>query len=452
MEFTAKKNNNATCDITLSFTSSEVESAYKKAYENAKAKVKVPGFRPGKAPAAMVEKILGESVMDDAANIMLNDGMAEIFDKLEPKPIRYPRFSVEAFDRKTGAKAKGTYDTKPEVSVPKLKKIKIQTRSLKIEETDIQKELETIQKSMARNSLKEESELVEPTDLCDISYRFRVLEEEDSEFPKDPQIGKFQLGAPTNPVGFESNLLGLKINEPKTFIYQYPEEYPQAPESAGKKYEYEINIQAIYKISYPAIDDDFASEYDGSENLSQLKDKIRNALKESLEPLLYQRELKDAYKQILEESKFVIPQSLVEEEGENVYQNFTKELKMPSKTISEYASILGKTVEEVRESFQAIGLTRIKTYVFRTEIAEKEKILISEEEVAQGFEKEANRQSIPVESFRSEVKRQRAESFYREKFLFDKVDRFIHSEIEKKSPQPITVAEMDAYLKGEETK
>ncbi len=102
MEFTAKKNNNATCDLTIQFTASEVESAFQKAYVNASSKVKIPGFRPGKAPLHMVEKVLGDSVMDDAANLMLNQAMADLFEKLEHKPIRIPQFQMETFDRKNG--------------------------------------------------------------------------------------------------------------------------------------------------------------------------------------------------------------------------------------------------------------------------------------------------------------------------------------------------------------
>ncbi|WP_228370892.1 trigger factor family protein [Leptospira biflexa] len=146
MEFTAKKNNNATCDLSIQFSAEEVRTAYGKAYQNAAEKVKIPGFRPGKAPLNMVEKVLGDSVMDDAANIMLNQAMADLFDKLEHKPIRLPQFQMETFDKNTGAKAKATYDTKPEVTLPKLKKIKIQPKEIKISDADIQKELEGIQK------------------------------------------------------------------------------------------------------------------------------------------------------------------------------------------------------------------------------------------------------------------------------------------------------------------
>lgn len=275
MEFTAKKNNNATCDLSIQFSAEEVRSAYSKAYKNASEKVKIPGFRPGKAPLNMVEKVLGDSVMDDAANIMLNQAMADLFDKLEHKPIRLPQFQMETFDKNTGAKAKATYDTKPEVTLPKLKKIKIQPKEIKISDADIQKELEGIQKNMARNSLKEEGEPVESADLLEINYKFKEV---GKEYPEQGQVGKFQMGAPQNPPGFETNLLGMKLNDTKEFSFTYPDSYPQSPESAGKSITYTVTVSAIYKVTYPDINDDFASEVDGSANLQELKEKQKTII------------------------------------------------------------------------------------------------------------------------------------------------------------------------------
>lgn len=220
----------------------------------------------------MVEKVLGDSVMDDAANIMLNQAMADLFDKLEHKPIRLPQFQMETFDKNTGAKAKATYDTKPEVTLPKLKKIKIQPKEIKISDADIQKELEGIQKNMARNSLKEEGEPVESADLLEINYKFK---EAGKEYPEQGQVGKFQMGAPQNPPGFETNLLGMKLNETKEFQFTYPDPYPQSPESAGKAITYTVTVSAVYKVTYPDINDDFASEVDGSANLQELKEKTK---------------------------------------------------------------------------------------------------------------------------------------------------------------------------------
>ncbi|MCU0824363.1 MAG: trigger factor [Leptospira sp.] len=447
MEFTAKKNNNATCDLTIQFTASEVESAFQKAYVNASSKVKIPGFRPGKAPLHMVEKVLGDSVMDDAANLMLNQAMADLFEKLEHKPIRIPQFQMETFDRKTGAKAKTTYDTKPEVTLPKLKKIKIQPKEIKITDADIQKELEGIQKNLARNTLKEESEPVEASDLLEIQYKFK---EEGKEYPDAFQTGKFQMGATQNPPGFESNLLGMKMNETKEFTFQYPDVFPQSPESAGKSFIYTVQVTAIYKVSYPDINDDFASEVDGSSNLQELKDKTKKQLEEVFASALKKRAIDDAYTEIIKESKFLIPESLIYEETDSVFQNFMREFGLPVSSISDYAKRLGKEEKEVRESFSKAAEKRIQSYILKQKIAEEHKIQISEEEVAAGYEKEASAQGIPAESLKKEVQKQKAESFYRDKFLFDKIDEFVYSEVEKKSPKSITTEDAEKLLSGKE--
>ncbi|MDF3820676.1 trigger factor [Leptospira sp. 96542] len=447
MEFTAKKNNNASCDLSIQFNAEEVESAFQKAYQNASAKVKVPGFRPGKAPIHMVEKVLGDSVMDEAANIMLNQAMADLFDKLEHKPIRLPQFQMETFDRKTGAKAKATYDTKPEVTLPKLKKIKIQPKEVKITDADIQKELEGMQKNMARNSLKEEGDAVLDSDLLEIQYKFK---EEGKEYPEAFQTGKFQMGAPQNPPGFEPNLLGMKMNESKEFEFAYPDPYPASPESAGKKFIYSVQVTAIYKVTYPDINDEFASEVDGSANLQELKDKTRKQLEDIFVTALKKRALDDAYNEIIKESKFIIPESLVYEETESVFQNFMREFGLPVTSLADYAKRLNKEEKEVRESFSKAAEKRIQSYILKQKVAEEQKIQISDEEVVLGYEKEAAQQGIPAEALKKEVQKQKAETYYRDKFLFDKIDEFVYSEVEKKSPKAISTEEAEKILSGKE--
>lgn len=446
MEFTTKKNNNATCHLNLSFSATEVENAYQKAYDRAKAKAKIPGFRPGKAPLALVEKALGESVMGDAANVLIDTAMAEIFPKLEPKPIRYPRFQVDSFDRKSGAKASATYDTKPEVELPKLSKIKIATKRIKVQDLDIQRELEAIQKGMARNVLKEDEAKIEANDLVEFEYRFRS---EGSDFSKDPLQGKYQLGAKQNPPGFDSELLGLTTSETKEFSYTYPEAYPQSPENQGKTYVYQIKPGAIYNVTFPPIDDDLASEYDGSENLKSLQAKIQATLENQASDLLKRKALEDAYSKILKETKFVIPEGLILEEIEGVFQNFAREIRLPKLSLSDYAKKIGKTDEEVRESFRSIAEKRIQIYLVRIEIGQKQGIAVSSEEMSNGFQKEAESQQVPTEALLEEVKKQKAELFYRDKFLFEKVDAFVWDSIDKKSSEDLPLSELDAYLKGD---
>jgi trigger factor len=447
MEFTAKKNNNASCDLTITFSPQEVETAFKKAYEGARGKVKIPGFRPGKAPLEMVEKMLGDSVMDDAANIMLNNAMSDIYAKLEHKPIRVPQFNVESFDRKAGAKAKTTYDTKPEVVLPKLKKIKIQPKEVKVSDADIQKELEGMQKSMARNTLKDEGEAVDGTDLLEIQYKFK---EEGKEFPESSQVGKFQMGAPQNPPGFDSELLGMKLNEEKEFNFRYPDSFPASPESAGKNFIYHVKVTALYKVSYPEIGDDFASEVDGSANLQELKDKTKKQIEELFNGALKRKSMEEAYAEILKEAKFVIPESLIIEETDGVFHNFIHEMRLPHISLADYAKRLGKEETEVRSSFRQMAEKRIQTYLLKHKIGEEFKITLSDEEIQAGFEKEAISQSTSTESLQKEVKKQKAETFYRDKFLFDKIDEFVYGEVEKKSPKSVSTEEAEKLFSGKE--
>lgn len=138
------------------------------------------------------------------------------------------------------------------------------------------------------------------------------------------------------------------------------------------------------------------------------------------------------------------------EETETVFKNFMREFGLPVTSLSDYAKRLGKEEKEVRESFSKAAEKRIQTYILKQKIADDHKIQISDEEVEAGYEKEAQAQGIPAETLKKEVQKQKAETYYRDKFLFDKIDEFVYAEVEKKSPKAISTEEAEKILSGKE--
>ncbi|WCL48511.1 trigger factor [Leptospira sp. GIMC2001] len=446
MDYKTKKNNNATVDLTINFTSEELEKGFVKAYEKARNKVKVPGFRVGKAPIKTVEKMLGDSVGEDAINFVLQDAMSDLFPKLEFIPIRFPRFEVESFDRAKGFTAKATYDTRPEVTLPKYKKVKIEPLIVVPTDSDIQQEIDRIQKSMARNVLKEESSSVEAGNLIEMNYKFCL---ESEELPAKSNTGKYQLGDSRNPAGFDDFILGMKSGETKKFSFTYPANFEPSPESSGKTYIYEVTCTAIYTVTLPSIDDDLASEYDGSENLEALKSKLREDLGKAKTEELKTRSFQEIYNKLVDEAKFIIPESLIQEEGEHVYKAMFEQYKIPFVSMEEYAKNTNSTLAETQEKFKTMGLKRLQGYFLRHKIAEEEKLELSDEDLNTKLGEIAGAFGESVETFRKRLEKEGRIESIRENFIMEKVDNFVYEAVEKKNPKTISLADASKILNGE---
>jgi|JI8StandDraft_1071087.scaffolds.fasta_scaffold65351_2 trigger factor len=446
MEYSTKKNKNATVDLTVHFTAEETEIGFSKAYEKARLKAKVPGFRVGKAPLKTVEKMLGDSVAEDAINFTLNDGIQEFFPKLDPKPFRIPKFEVESFDRTKGFTAKTVYITFPEVTLPKFKKIKIEPFEVMPNDSDILKELEAIKKNMARNVLKEEGESLITGNLIEMNYKFAP---EGIDLPKEGSIGKYLIGDSRNPAGFDEKILDIKVGETKSFIYTYPDVFPESPESAGKPYNYEITCSAAYTVTYPEINDDLASEYDGSANLDELKMKLKDSLSKSSNEELKRKTISEMYNKLIEEAKFVIPDALVEEEGNYVYQSMFEQYKIPFVSMDEYATSTKSTLEETKKKFSDMGLKRLQGYFLRQKIAEEEKISVSEEELKQKLEEVAVVYGQSYDSFLKSLEKDGRIGTIRENIQMEKVDNFLYEAVEKKNPKTISLEEASKVLNRE---
>ncbi|MCC5815094.1 MAG: trigger factor [Leptospira sp.] len=448
MEYKVKKNNNATAELTIHFTAEELEKGFDKAYLQNKDKVKVPGFRPGKAPLERIKKILGDSVTEDAINHTLNDAIIELFPKLDPKPFRIPRFNIqdEKLDRSKGFSAVGVYDTFPEVTLPKYKKIKVDTYEIKPSDADIQKELEIIQNSLARNVLKEEGEDLQTGNLIEMKYRFCPAEE---ELPEEKLTGKYKIGQKENPPGFDENLIAMKVGDTKAFDFTYPAEFPQAPESAGKTYKYEITVTAAYNVNLPAIDDDMASEYDGSENLAELKNKIQDRIVAAKNEELKTFTFTDIYAKMVEEGKFVIPENLIKEEGEHVFQTMFQQYNLPPISMKEYSEKIGAPLEETQKKFQEMGLKRLQGYFLRLKIAEEEKIQVTPEEFQEKMKVMAESFGEDFDKFLKRMEKEERIPAIQDNLLMEKVDNFVYESVEKKGPKSLSLEESDKLLKRE---
>ncbi|MBM9502222.1 trigger factor [Leptospira sp. 201903071] len=447
MDYKTKKNSNATVDIKLTFEASDIEKAFEKTYAEKQKDVKIPGFRQGKAPLQMVKRHLGDAVASDAINTLIVDGMTSIITKLEHPMVRFPKFEIQDYQPGKTLIATAVYETNPEITLGKYKKVKIKLPEVVVSDADVQEEIETIRKQLARKQLKEEGQITATGDIIDMEYVVR----ESGQEPKNASntSNDYHLGHESNLKGFDENLYGLKTGESKDFVHAFPEDYAQN-EVAGKSFEYSVTVKAQYANILPPIDDDLASEFDGSESLNALKDKIRKNLKERFEDGVKNKKMEEIYKEVIDDSKYIFPESYVKEESEHVFHNMIHEFRLPHITMEKYAEMIKKDLKEVQESFKNLAETRLKHFFTRQKIAQTENIVYSDSDFDADLEKLASSYQISLSDLKKELEKGKLMDNYRENFFAKKVDDILFDLVEKKYTDKLSIGQVKDYLNQKE--
>ncbi|EMO03864.1 putative trigger factor [Leptospira interrogans serovar Icterohaemorrhagiae str. Verdun HP] len=312
---------------------------------------------------------------------------------------------------------------------------------------DVSEEVEKVRKNLARKQLKEEGQAAVAGDIIDMEYT--VCEKGQESKNSGNTSNDYHLGHENNLKGFDENLYGMKSGEKKDFVHTFPEDYSQN-EVAGKTFEYSVTIKALYANILPAVDDDLASEFDGSESLNVLKDKIRKNLKEGFEDRVKNKKLDEIYKEIIDDSKYVFPESYLREESEHVFHNMIHEFKLPHMTMEKYANMVQKDLKEVQESFQKLAETRLKHYFTRQKIAEIENISYSEQDFDADLEKLASSYQISLSDLKKELEKGKLMEQYRENFFAKKIDNILFDLVEKKYTDKLNIGQIKDYLNQKE--
>jgi len=374
MEYKTKKNENATVQLTVTYDSDEVEAAYRNAYRKAARKVKIPGFRAGKAPIELLEKHLGDSVADDAAKLLISDSLHDLVENLDPHPVTLPKFEITAFDRKKGATYEGIYETLPEVKPGKYKKIKGTLDEVAISDEDLSGEIEHLQKNHAVMRSREG----EPSEDGDrINLDLEIKEGQKRLFQKKDL--HFRVGEAVFP-GLDEHLKGVHDGEEKGYTITVPLEFPD-PLYAGKEVQVSFTVHQVTYADLPELNDDFAKEVGPYETFDELKQSLRDEMKKEADRVLKGRCIDSIVGQIVVDSKIVIPESFIEKDISERIEQMKSRIEKKDATVEELARLMGLSLEKFHAELRSVSEESLKKNLLLSEIAKRESIAVSTEDV-----------------------------------------------------------------------
>ena len=395
-----EKQEHSVVALTIEITKAELEAAKDKAFKKSGKNITVPGFRKGKAPRKMIEKLYGEGVFfEEAFNILYPEAMEMAVEKSGIKPVG--RADVDLGDpaEEGGLTIIAKVPVEPEVELGEYKGIEAEKEAVKVLQADVKAELNRMAQRFARTETVDRK--AKKNDTVDIDFEGFV---DGVAFEGGKaEHHELTLGSGAFIPGFEDQLIGCKAGDEKDVVVTFPEEY-HAKELAGKEATFKCKVHKVEETILPAIDDEFAKDVsDTCETLDDLKKEITERLKNERQEAAdaaFEEKLLDV---VLEGMKADIPQAMIESQIDSIVQDFGYRLQMQGMGLDQYLKMTGTEMGAFRAMFKAQAERQVKTRLALQKVADLENIAVTEQEIADEYAKMAEQYKMDVEKIKTIV-------------------------------------------------
>lgn len=401
-----EKQEHSVVALTIEITKAEFEAAKDKAFKKTGKNITVPGFRKGKAPRKMIEKLYGEGVFfEEAFNIIYPDAMEMAVEKSGIKPVG--RADVDLGDpaEEGGLTIIAKVPVEPEVELGEYKGIEVEKETVKVLQADVKAELNRMAQRNARTETVERK--AKKNDTVDIDFE-GFVDGVPFEGGK-AEHHELTLGSGAFIPGFEDQLIGCKAGDEKDVVVTFPEEY-HAKELAGKEATFKCKVHKVEETILPEIDDEFAKDVsDTCETLDDLKKEITERLKAERQEAAdnaFEEKVLDA---VIDGMKADIPAAMIDAQVDTIVQDFGYRLQMQGMGLEQYLKMTGTEMGAFRAMFKDQAERQVKTRLALQKVVELEGITVSDKELEEEYAKMAEQYKMEVEKVKSIVSKEALE-------------------------------------------
>ena len=401
-----EKQEHSVVALTIEITKAEFEAAKDKAFKKTGKNITVPGFRKGKAPRKMIEKLYGEGVFfEEAFNIIYPDAMEMAVEKSGIKPVG--RADVDLGDpaEEGGLTIIAKVPVEPEVELGEYKGIEVEKETVKVLQADVKAELNRIAQRNARTEIVERK--AKKNDTVDTDFE-GFVDGVPFEGGK-AEHHELTLGSGAFIPGFEDQLIGCKAGDEKDVVVTFPEEY-HAKELAGKEATFKCKVHKVEETILPEIDDEFAKDVsDTCETLDDLKKEITERLKAERQEAAdnaFEEKVLDA---VIDGMKADIPAAMIDAQVDTIVQDFGYRLQMQGMGLEQYLKMTGTEMGAFRAMFKDQAERQVKTRLALQKVVELEGITVSDKELEEEYAKMAEQYKMEVEKVKAIVSKEALE-------------------------------------------
>ncbi|MDI6618285.1 MAG: trigger factor [Clostridiales bacterium] len=401
MDVKIEKKDNNVVELEITVPAEEFKKGINKSYRKNIGKFNIPGFRKGKAPKELVEKMYGEGVFyEDAVNFAIDETYPKAIDENNVEPVDRPNIDIKDIGKDKDLVYTAKVTVKPEVELGEYKGIEVSKKEYPVTDDDIDKQIESMRQKNARLITKTDGTIAKG-DIAVIDFEGSI-DDEPFEGGKGTNY-QLEIGSGSFIEGFEDQLIGKKADEKVDVHVKFPDDY-QSKKLAGKEALFKVKINEVKYKELPQLDDEFAKDVSEFETLDELKADLRKKTKERND-LRANKEFEDAVvKKVVENAKVDIPSVMVDREINYIMDDIKYRLSYQGITLEQYASYLNTTVDKMKEEYKDIAHNKVKTALVLEKIGKAESIDVSDEEIGKEIEHLAKDYNQDLEKFKGTIK------------------------------------------------
>lgn len=432
--------------MTIEVPAARLDEAIEKAYQKQKNTLSLPGFRKGKVPKNMIEKMFGVSIFyEDAANILMQEEYPVAMKESGLDIVSQPTVDIEQIEKGKPFIFTAVVATKPEVKLGEYKGMKVTDIDVSVSAADVNAEIEKEREANARM-----------TTVTD-----RAIKKGDTaiiDFAGFMDGKQFEGGTATNhalEIGshsfidtFEDQLVGKKTGEEVEVNVTFPKDY-QAKELAGKPAMFKVKIHEIKVKELPALDDEFAQDVSEFDTLKDYKADLKKKLVEGKKNAAKAAQEDEAIEGVIMNAEMEIPQPMIEFQVDDIINNMSQQMAQQGLTMEQYLQFTGMTEKQLRAQAEPEALRRIQASLVLEAVAKDAKIKITDKQVDEEVAKMAEMYHMEIEKINKLIGEEERESIKRDLEVQAAVDLIVKNAV----PVPAEeMAKIKAEAEGEEKK
>ncbi|KRM07711.1 MAG: trigger factor [Liquorilactobacillus ghanensis] len=394
-----EKQSENTGKLTFEIAPDKVKEGLDEAFTKVKKNLNVPGFRKGKVPRQIFNRMYGEEALyQDAVNILLPDAYSAAIAETKIKPVDQPKVDVESLEKDKPWVLTAIVTVEPEVEVGAYKNLEVAAQSTEVTEKEVTDELEKKRAQQAELVLKEDEPAAKgDTVIIDFDGK---LNGESFDGGKSDNYS-LELGSNSFVPGFEDQLIGHKAGDDVQVKVTFPEDY-QAEDLKGKDVVFDVKIHEVKEKQLPELDDDFAKDVDEEvDTLEELKAKTKEKLQEDKNQAAKDAIQDEAISQAVENAKIgPIPQSMLDEDIDRQTQEYLSGMQQQGINPETYYKLTGSSEADLRKQFEQGAEKRVKTSLVLEAIVAKENVEVSDEEIKQEIDNLAKQYNMEADAIK----------------------------------------------------
>ncbi len=397
MSLQVEKLEKSMAKLTIEVSADDLEKALQSAYKKQKNKIAIPGFRKGKVPRQMIEKMYGAEIFyDDAANELIPKAYSEAYDECEEDIVSRPEIDVIQIEKGKPFIFTATVALKPEVTLGEYKGLEVEKVSTEVTAEEVDAKIQEEAEKNARQ-ITVEDRPVQDGDEVILDYEGFV-----DGVAFDGGKGEnypLTIGSGSFIPGFEEQLIGVEAGAQKEINVTFPEEY-HAEELKGKEAVFKCTIHEIKAKELPEIDDEFASEVSEFDTLEEYKEDLKKQLADKKAAEGREKQEDAAVEQAVKNAQYELPEAMVETQVMQMADSFAQRMRSQGLTMEQYFQFTGLKAERFMEDLRTQAVKSIETRLVLEAVVKAENIEVSDERFDEEIEKMAENYQMEADKFK----------------------------------------------------